>query len=305
MKTMLKNLKKNYQLILMCLPAIIFFFIFSYLTMPGIYIAFVKYNYTAGMFKSPFVGLDNFEFLFKSGRLMQLTINTFAYNLLFIVTGVIGQLAIAILLNEIANKTYRKITQSIMIFPHFVSYVLVGVLAYSIINYEYGTFNQILKILNLEPIVIYSTPKYWPFILTVTQFWKSVGYGSIVYFAAITGIDTGIIESASLDGVNAFQRIRYIILPHLRPTVIILLLFSLGGILRGNFALFYFLTGASNSILYDSTDIIETFVFRSLVTNFNFSSASAVSLYQSFFGFILIMSVNYVVKKIEPDYSLF
>jgi len=138
----------------------------------------------------------------------------------------------------------------------------------------------------------------------IIYLWQQTGYNSVVYFAAIMGIDAEMIEASRVDGANGFQKIRYIILPSLKPTIVILILFALGGIVKGNFGLFYNIIG-SNSILYETTDIIETFVYRATMTDFNFSTASAVGLYQSIIGFAIVMIVNYIVKKIEPDYSLF
>lgn len=299
------TLRNNKTLILMCLPAIIFFFIFAYIPMPGLYIAFINYNYGLGIFKSPFVGLDNFKFLMISGDLIRLTRNTVLYNFAFIIFGNLFQIMIAILLNEIGAKYYKKVSQTIILLPYFISYVLVGLIAYNFLSYDYGVINSILKSLGHQPIETYSNPTIWPFIIIATNIWKNSGYGSVVYFAAITSIDPEIVESSMIDGANAFQKIRYIILPLLKPTFVILLLFSLGGILRGDFGLFYNLVGSNNALLFQNTDIIETFVFRSLVNNFNFSLGSAVSLYQSVFGFFIVTLANWLVKKIEPDYALF
>lgn len=202
-------------------------------------------------------------------------------------------------------REYKKVSQSIMFLPYFISSVVIGVFAYNLLNVQTGFINSILKHMEKETINFYSIPQLWPFIIVLAHLWQSTGYGSIVYFAAIMGIDLEIMEASEIDGANALQRIRYILLPCLRPTFVILLLFALGGIMKGNFGLFYNLTGTSNTALFNYTDIIETFVFRSLNVNFNFSMGSAVGLYQSVFGFFLVMTVNYIVRKIEPDYSLF
>ncbi|MCY9669303.1 ABC transporter permease subunit [Paenibacillus alginolyticus] len=292
-------------LVLMCVPAILFFLVMSYLPMPGLYLAFINYNYTAGIFGSQFVGFDNFKFLVTSGALWKLTFNTIAYNLAFIFFGNILQIGIAILLNELRKKWFKKLSQSLMFLPFFISFVLVGLIAYNILSYDFGLLNGILKSIGWEPLKTYSNPTIWPFIIVFTFLWQSTGYGSIVYFAAIMGLDSEIVEAAEIDGANALQRIRYIVLPWLKPTFIILLLFSLGGILRGNFGLFYNLVGANNTALFDATDIIETFVFRSLMNNFNFSLGSAVSLYQSVFGFFIVITANWLVKKVSPENTLF
>lgn len=292
-------------LMLMCVPAILFFLIMSYLPMPGLYLAFINYNYSDGIFHSAFVGFDNFKFLISSGALWKLTFNTVAYNLAFIVIGNTLQIAIAILLNELRKKWFKKLAQSLMFLPYFISFVLVGLIAYNILSYDFGLLNGVLKSMGAEPLKTYSNPTIWPVIIVITYLWQSTGYGSIVYFAAIMGLDSEIVEASEIDGANAFQRIRYIVLPWLKPTFIILLLFSLGGILRGNFGLFYNLVGANNTALFDATDIIETFVFRSLMNNFNFSLGSAVSLYQSVFGFFIVITANWLVKKVSPENTLF
>lgn len=289
----------------MCLPAIAFFLIFAYLPMPGLYLAFINYNYSDGIFKSPFVAFDNFRFLVMNGDLWRLSFNTVAYNLVFIVLGNVMQIFVAILLNEIRRKWFKKITQTLMFLPHFISAVLIGLIAYNILSYDYGLLNSLLESLGMEPVKTYSDPKIWPFIIVLTYLWQSTGYGSIIYFAAIMGLDNEIIEASEIDGANAFQRIIYIVLPWLKPTFIILMLFSLGGILKGNFGLFFNLVGANNTALYPTTDIIETYVFRALMTNFNFSLGSAVSLYQSLFGFVVVLTANWLVKKASPENSLF
>ncbi len=295
----------NKTLLLMCLPAIAFFIVFAYLPMPGLYLAFINYNYSDGIFKSAFVAFDNFRFLVINGDLWRLSFNTVAYNLVFIVLGNVLQIFVAILLNEIRKKWFKKVSQTIMFLPHFISAVLIGLIAYNILSYDYGFLNGVLQSLGMEPVKAYSNPSVWPFIIVLTYLWQSTGYGSIVYFAAIMGLDNEIIEASEIDGANAFQRIIYIIIPWLKPTFIILMLFSLGGILKGNFGLFFNLVGANNTALYATTDIIETYVFRSLMTNFNFSLGSAVSLYQSVFGFIIVITANWLVRKASPENSLF
>jgi putative aldouronate transport system permease protein len=289
----------------MCAPAILFFIVFAYIPMPGAYIAFTDFKYNLGIFGSRFVGFENFRFLVISGKLWQLTRNTILYNIAFISLGNILQIFVAILLNEIRARWFKKITQTIMFLPYFISAVLVGFLAYSILNYDFGFIPNVVKAMGGTPPRFYGTPEVWPFIIVLVQLWQSTGYGSIVYFAAIMGIDVAIYEAAEIDGANAIQRIRYIILPSLKPTVVILILFSIGGILKGNFGLFYNLVGTSNAALQPYTDIIETYVYRSLMNQFNFSYSAAVGLYQSAFGFCIVMIANWVIKRIEKDYALF
>jgi putative aldouronate transport system permease protein len=304
-KSLGKKLWDCKTLILMCSPAILFFIIFAYIPMPGAYIAFTDFKYNLGIFGSRFVGFENFRFLVISGKLWQLTRNTILYNLAFIFLGNVLQIFVAVLLNEIRNRWFKKITQTIMFLPYFISAVLVGFLAYSVLNFDFGFIPNVVKALGGDPPRFYGTPAVWPFIIVAVHLWQSTGYGSIVYFAAIMGIDTTIYEAAEIDGANAIQRIRYIILPSLRPTVVILILFSIGGILKGNFGLFYNLVGTANAALQPLTDIIETYVFRSLMSQFNFSYSAAVGLYQSAVGFVIVMTANWAIKKIESDYALF
>jgi putative aldouronate transport system permease protein len=289
----------------MCTPAILFFFIFSYIPMPGAYIAFTDFKYNQGIFGSPFVGFDNFRFLVISGKLWQLTRNTILYNLAFISLGHILQITVAVFLNEIRSKWFKKVSQTIMFLPYFISAVLVGFLAFSVLNYDFGFIPNLLRSLGGEAQRFYSHPAVWPFIIVLVNLWQSTGYGSIVYFATICGIDTTIYEAAEIDGANSIQKIRYIILPSLKPTVIILILFSIGGILKGNFGLFYNLVGTANATLQPYTDIIETYVYRSLINQFNFSYSAAAGLYQSLVGFIIVMTANAVIKRLESDYALF
>lgn len=305
--TLWEKIVRHRILILMCLPAIIYFIAFSYAPLPGIWVAFVKYNYRDGIFGSKFIGLDNFEFLATSGKLLELTKNTVLYNLAFILLGNFLAVFVAILLNEIQSKWFKKASQTVMFLPYFISQVLVGILVFYLLNYDTGLVNGILRNLGVAEESLwqpYSTPGVWPVLLVIIYLWQQTGYNSVVYFAAICGIDAEMMEAAKVDGANGFQRIRYILLPSLKPTIVVLLLFALGGIVKGNFGLFYNVVG-TNPLLYSTTDIIETYVYRATVAEFNFSRASAVGLYQSVIGFVIVMVVNAIVKKIDPDYSLF
>ncbi len=192
-----------------------------------------------------------------------------------------------------------------MFLPFFISAVLVGFLSFSVLNYDYGFIPNLFKAMGLDAPKFYSNPAAWPIIIVLVNLWQTTGYGSIVYFAAIMGIDPTIYEAAQIDGAHALQRIRRIILPSLKPTAVILILFSIGGILKGNFGLFYNLVGNGNPILQPTTDIIETFVYRSLMNQFNFASSAAAGLYQSAVGCAIVIASNWFVKRLEPDYALF
>ncbi|BCJ99240.1 ABC transporter permease [Anaerocolumna chitinilytica] len=303
-KNFFHEVKRKRVLFLMILPILIYFFVFAYIPMPGAYIAFVDYSIGKGIFGSPFVGLKNFEFLAKTGDLWRITKNTLLYNVAFLVLCNVFQVAFAIMLAELGSKWFKKLSQSIILLPYFISMVIVGFFAYNFFNYDHGFVNTLLTGLGFPKHDFYSDQGIWKYIIVFFKIWSQTGYGMIVYLATITGIDAEIYEAASLDGANPVQKIKYLTLPLLKTTVILLFLFGLGGILKGSFDLFFNLIG-SNSILYPQTDIIDTFVFRSLVSQFNFSQGAAVGFYQSIFGLILVLVVNAVVKKIEPESALF
>jgi putative aldouronate transport system permease protein len=288
----------------MLLPAILYFIVFHYIPMPGSYIAFVDYNVTKGIFGSPFIGFKNFQFLVRNGDLWHITRNTLLYNLTFLVLGNLIQIFLAVMLSEIGSAPYKRIAQSIILLPYFISMVIVGVFAYNFFNYRYGLVNTILAGMGLERYEFYSDPSIWKYFIVAFKIWSGTGYGMIVYLAAITGISAEIYEAARIDGANGLKKILYITLPMLKPTFILLILFGMGGILKGSFDLFYNLIG-TNSVLFPQTDIIDTYVFRSLVGQFNFSNGAAVGFYQSVFGLVMVLTVNFIIRKIEPESSLF
>lgn len=300
----LYHLKKYRIFLLMLLPAVAYTVLFSYIPMTGIVMAFKKYSYAGGIFNSPWNGLKNFEFFFKSGQAALVTKNTVLYNLLFIAFNTILQMTVAILLTEMKNKYFRKISQSLMFLPYFISWVIVSVISFNMLSYDYGFINSIIEKLGGEKINIYATGQIWPVVLTLFGAWKGVGYGSVMYLAAIMGIDTSIYEAASIDGANVFQRIFRITIPLMMPTVVILLLLAVGGIFRGNFDMFYNLVG-DNGLLYKYTDVIDTLTFRALISNNDFGMAAAAGLYQSVLCFITILLVNKLVSVYSKDYSLF
>ncbi|MCD7806567.1 MAG: ABC transporter permease subunit, partial [Lachnospiraceae bacterium] len=253
----LKVVKRHWLLLLMLLPAVIYVIIFSYVPMTGIVLAFKKYNYQGGIYFSPWNGLSNFKALLISGKLGMVTRNTILYNIAFITLGVITEMGAAILLNEIGAKVFKKVSQSFMFLPYFVSWVVVGAIVYNLFNYERGVVNSVLVSLGLDRFDLYNTPLAWPFLLTLLKIWKQTGYGSVVYLAAITSMDQEMFEAASLDGANAWQKIRYLTIPSLKPTMMTLVLLAIGNIFRGDFGLFY-QTVKSSSLLTPVTDVIDT-----------------------------------------------
>jgi putative aldouronate transport system permease protein len=303
-KGLLYELMKSKVLYLMILPTLLFFIVVSYLPMIGVYLAFTRFNFRDGLLGSPFVGFENFKFLFQSGTLLNITRNTILYNLAFIFLSNFLGMLIAIMLNEVRNRWFKRITQSVMFFPYFISFVIVGAFVYNIFNYESGFLNSMLKAFHVEAFDAYGTTWIWQYILVGLYLWKNIGYNTIIYLAAITGISDEYYEAARMDGANIFQQIRRITLPLLMPTFIVLLLLSLGGIMRGQFDLFYQVIG-SNGTLFNSTDIIDTYVFRALKVTFDVGLGTAAGLYQSLFGCILILTVNYLIKRKHEEYALF
>ncbi|MFD0693516.1 ABC transporter permease [Paenibacillus sp. GCM10027628] len=301
---LLFELNKNKIMFLMLLPTLIFFLINSYVPMVGIYYAFTSYDFAGGLFGSPFVGLNNFKFLVQSGMLTKLTVNTISYNIVFIVFGNAMAIFAAILLNEISGKVFKKLTQSLMFLPYFVSFVILSVLSYNMFNFETGFFNSTLRSFGFNAVDVYNTPWLWTILIPLFYIWKNLGYSMVIYLASITGISEEYYEAARIDGANKFQQIWHITVPMLKPTFVILLLFALGSIMKGQFDLFYQLIG-NNGMLFNATDIIDTYVYRSLKVNFDVGMATAAGLYQSLFGFTLILVVNYIIKKINDDYALF
>lgn len=299
-----KKLYKYRIFLLMLSPAVIYTLIFAYYPMTGIVLAFKKYNYAGGIWGSPWNGIENFKFFFKSGQAWTVTRNTVLYNILFIIVGTITQVAVAVFLTELKSPRYRKVTQSMMFLPYFISWVIVGVMAFNIFSSDYGFINRLITFFGGEKITFYTKPQYWPFILLFFNIWKGVGYGSVMYLAAIMGIDTSVYEAAAIDGANVFQRIFKVTIPMIMPTVIILFLMSVGGIFRGNFDMFYNLIG-NNGLLYNYTDVIDTLTMRTMISNSDFGMSAAMGLFQSVLCFITILIANKLVGLYDRDYTLF
>ena len=299
-----RELSKNKLLFLMVLPAVAFVFLFNYVPFAGIVIAFKDFMYNKGIFGSKWVGFKNFEFMFKSGSIKRVTINTVVYNVIFITVDLVFKISVAVILSEIVGKKFAKVSQTMILLPFFVSWVVAGAIVYNILGTDVGIINGIRVAQGLERISFMNTPKYWPYIFVIFHVWKGLGYGTVVYLSAITGIDQEIYEAAEIDGANVFQRIFHVTLPMLKPTVIVLLLLSVSTITKGDFAMFYNLTGNS-PLLLEVSDIIDTFVYRTLSSSQNFSMAGAAGIYQSVMGFIIIMTVNGLVRKAQPEYALF
>lgn len=300
----MKTLRRHWMLILMLLPSIIYALVFLYAPMAGIVLAFKSYQYKGGIFGSPWCGLSNFKALLVAGKLGMVTRNTLLYNIAFIFLGVVFEMGSAILLNELLSKKFKKIAQSFMFLPYFISWVVVSAVMYNVFNYEKGVVNSVINMLGGTAFDLYNTPSAWPIVLIFLKVWKQTGYGSVVYLAAITGLDQEMFEAASIDGAGTLQKIRYITIPSLVPTMVILVLLAIGNIFRGDFGLFY-QTVKTSALLQPVTDVIDTYVFRLLINNSDIGVSAAAGLFQSVLCFFTITVCNWLVKKSNPDYALY
>lgn len=303
MEGFLKQLKKNRVMLCMLIPATVFVIIFSYIPMGGIVLAFKNFSYAQGIFHSPWNGLDNFRYLFVSNKIWTLTRNTLLYNIAFIFLRVIFEVGFAIILSEITGKVFKKFAQGFMFLPYFISWVVVSTIMLNIFGNN-GVLNSILAQFGVTNFSIYKQVKEWPIVLVIVRLWKQTGYGSVVYLAAIAGISKDLYEAADIDGTNVWQKIRYITIPSLKPTIMIMVLLALGNVFRGDFGMFYQLVG-SNQLLLNTSDIIDTYIYRMLTTSPNVGFTAAAGLYQSVLCFVTIVAANYIVKKVDPDYTLF
>lgn len=301
----IKTVRKHYPLYLMFVPGAVYLLINNYIPMTGIVIAFKNYNVRDGIWGSPWVGFKNFEYLFKTKDAWNITRNTLGYNLAFIVLGTILSVVIAILLYELRSKSARKVYQTIILIPFLISMVITSYLAYGFLAQDVGFVNNsILKALGKDTISWYSEKKYWPFLLIGINLWKQFGYNCIIYYATLMGIDKGYFEAATIDGANRWQRIRNVTLPHLRPTITIMVLLSLGKIFYSDFGLFYQVPMNSGPLI-DVTNTIDTYVYRGMMSTGNLGMSSAAGFYQSIVGFVLVLTVNLIVRKVDKDSALF
>lgn len=303
-KGLLYDLRVNRTKWLMLLPCGIVILLMCYIPMTGMVLAFKQYNYADGIFGSPWVGFDNFQFFFMSGKAWTTTRNTILYNIMFLVINNFLQITCAIILSELTHRVFKRVTQTLMFLPYFISWVVVGAFVYNLFNYEFGAVNTMLTSLGMGPIDVYSNAPAWIPILAVASAFKSLGYGTVMYLASVVNIDEQLYEAADLDGASMMQKIWHITIPGIRPTIIILLLLSIGTMMKGDFQMFWQVTG-NNPMVLDVTDVIDTYVTRSMMTLQEFGMTAAAGMYQSVFSFLLILFANFVVKKIEPEYSLF
>ena len=298
-------LKEYWPLYLMMLPALLYLLINNYIPMAGMVIAFKKLNFAKGIWASPWAGLKNFKFLFASRDAWVITRNTLLYNVAFILVNMVVGIAIAILITEVKNIKLKKLYQSAILLPFLMSMVILSYIVYALLSAENGLVNNsILPLFHIDPIQWYQKPKYWPAILIIANCWKGVGYGCLIYIASLIGIDPSFYEAARLDGASKWQEITKITLPSLVPTIITLLLLSIGRIFYSDFGLFYQVP-MNSGVLVSTTNVIDTYVYRALIEQGNISMSSAAGVYQSLVGFCVVMLSNWIVRKVDKDQALF
>ena len=303
-KSRLKDFRDNAELTALLAPGIILLIVFCYIPMFGIIIAFKDYRNNLGIFGSEWVGFENFKFFFTSQDAWRIMMNTVVYGELFIALRLVAAVFVAILLYEIKSRLALKFYQTSMILPHFLSWVIVGYITYILLEPNMGIFNQIIRAFGGEGLQWYSEPNYWVGILPIVDLWKNIGLKCIMYYAALMGIDEELFEAAEMDGANRFKQIIYITIPSLVPLMTILTILDVGNVIRGDFGLFYTIP-RDVGLLYPTTDIIDTYVYRGLRTGDDIGITTAVGLFQSVVGLIMVVGTNLVVRKISPENSLF
>lgn len=296
--------RRDLALLALSAPALILFLIFSYLPIPGVYAAFMRLRFDTPFFLNQFVGFKNFSFLFASADAWRITRNTLGLNFAFIVFGISIAILFALLLHEILSKRAVKAYQTVMFFPYFLSWVVVSYVLYVFLSENYGLINSILQFFGLAKVKWYITPGYWPGILIFMNVWKYVGYNCVIFYGGIMGIDPEYYDAAAVDGATKKQMMTRITLPLLTPLIVMLTLLAVGRIFYADFGMFYFLP-KNMGMLYPTTDVIDTYVFRSLMATGNLGLAAAAGLYQSICGLLLVLASNFVVKKINPENAIF
>jgi putative aldouronate transport system permease protein len=299
-----RELSRNRSLYLLAIPGLVCFLLFNYLPMFGIIVAFKDFNYRDGFFRSPWAGFKNFSFFFTSYDALNVTRNTVVLNSLFITTSLVLQIGFAVLLNEIRAGWFKKLSQSFMFFPYFVSWIVVSVFVYNIFHAQYGSLNHLLRGLGMEPVSWLSRPEYWTWILTVIYDWKWTGFGVVIYLAAIVGINEELFEAAEIDGAGRVTQIGRITLPLIMPTAVVLTLLAIGRIMNSDFGMIYGII-ADNSMLYPTTNVIDTYVYRALRQMGDIGMSAAAGLYQSVVGFVLVLGSNLLARRFSNEGALF
>ncbi|MDE6974152.1 MAG: ABC transporter permease subunit [Lachnospiraceae bacterium] len=305
MESKKKKITVNWALYLMLVPGLLYMLFNNYIPMTFTVIAFKKFNFQKGIWGSEFNGLENFKSLFSTRDSWIILRNTIGYNLVFIIVSLLIGLTLAILLDELASRRGKRLYQMSYLIPYMISITVVSYIVYAFLSTETGFINNgILKILGKDKISWYSQPKYWPFILVAVNQWKWLGYNTIIYYSSVISIDSGYYEAATIDGAARFQRIWYITIPLIRSTIITMTLLQLGSIFRTDFGLFYQVP-MDSSALMNVTNTIDTYVYRGIKSVGTLGMSSAAGLYQSVVGFVLILVMNGIVRRIDKESAIF
>lgn len=296
-----KKLWKHRVLVVMALPAFLILFFFDYVVMGGLVLAFKNFDYSLGIWKSPWNGLDNFKYLIASkSTFFTITRNTLMYYAIFTVVGLLLEISLAIAMDQLVFRRTGKVMQSILVVPVFISFTAVQFIVYAFLSPDTGMINNLFGLSTRW----YLEPKYWPVILTIVKMWNGTGYGTVLYLSVLAGINPGLYEAAQIDGAGKLQQIWHITLPSLKPMVSIMLLLSIGGILRSDTGLFYQVT-RNSGMLYDTTQVLDLYILNAIFNNSNYGFTAAASFFQSVVGTVLILSANTIARKLNPEYSLF
>lgn len=290
-------------LLALCLPAMLFTVIFHYIPIFGVILAFKDYNYIDGIFKSPWVGFENFEFFFSSNDAVKVIFNTIAYNVVFMVLEMLLGVVLALLMYEVNHKGMLKYIQTTTSIPYTLSVVIIAYIVYAILSYDYGFANNLISSFGGERILWYSSPQYWPVILTVTHLWQMLGFGCLLYYASLVAVDQQLFEAAAIDGAGRFKQVIHISIPALVPIICLKIIMGVGNVINSSLGLFYQVP-MDSSALYPATDVISTYVLRGLQTG-SIGVTTAVGLFQNVCGFILLIASNAIIKKIRPENALF
>lgn len=300
-----KNTWKHKTLLFMSLPALFLLLLFNYVPMYGLTVAFKEFNYSDGLFKSPWNGLKNFKYLFMVGdTAWRLTRNTVGYYLIFTLFGTVGSVAIAIGINEMIFKKTAKYYQTCMIMPTFISYIAITYIVKAFLQNDNGIINRLLISIGIGNYHFYQNSKFWPIILTIVNLWKNTGYSSVLYLSALAGFDQQIYEAAAIDGASAHQKLWYVTLPMLKPTIVVMTLLGLGNIMHSDTGLFYQVTG-NNGMLYSTTQVLDSYVLNALVKSTDYGMTAAATFYQSIVGFVMVYITNLIVRKRSPEDAIF
>lgn len=300
----IKDVYKNRILLLMTLPVVLMVILFKYCPMFGVVMAFQNFKFSTGIFGSEWVGFKNFEFLFKTADAWIITRNTLLYNIMFITLGMMCAVALAIIYDMLGKSRLNRMNQILVLFPHFISWVVGSYFVFALLSYDKGLLNSVLSFFGLERINWYNEPKFWPFILPIAYLWKTIGYSSIIYYSNIKGISMEYYEAAKIDGAGWIQQVRFITLPLLKPILIVMLILNMGTIFGSDFGLFYLVTRNSGS-LYAVTSTIDTYVYNGLMSGGNLGMSAATGLYQSVVAFIFVMTSNAIIRKVSPEDAMF